>query len=245
MNAHLILSYLRDIAANNNREWFHAHRDAYDRAHAEFLNAVEQLIRQLSIFDPSVAHLTAKDCVYRFYRDTRFSNDKSPYKRHFGAYISAKGKKSLHGGYYLHLQPGNCFIATGSYYLPNNILFSCRNEIMANEEQWLSAVENGRFVRAYGYVGKGTWGDGEYGTTDEPEEMSPKGFGLSFLKKAPKGFPADYQYLDYLRMKDYCCWHRYDEDFFQSDRWLPEVCKLFKTAKPMMDFMNGVIDDYE
>ena len=116
MDTKLIFDFLRDIAANNNRPWFQEHKAGYEKAKAEFEKGVSEAITAISKFDPSVSHLTVKDCCYRFYRDTRFSPDKSPYKRHFGAYISAHGKKSLHGGYYIHLQPGHCLLAIGSYW---------------------------------------------------------------------------------------------------------------------------------
>ena len=240
MNTKLILAFLRDVAANNNREWFHAHKEQYDAAKSEFDRGVEELITALSRFDTEISHLKVKDCTYRFYRDTRFSQDKSPYKRHFGAYICAKGKKSLRGGYYLHIQPGNCFLATGSYWLPTNILTSCRNEIMANIDQWREAVENGKFIKYFGYPNAADMGD----YTDD-EQMPPKGFGISHLKKAPKEFPKDYEFIDYLRMKDYCCWHSVDEAFFASARWASDATKIFEIAKPMMDLINSVIDDYE
>ena len=89
MNTQLIFKFLKDVAANNNRPWFAEHKEQYLAAKAEFERGVEQAINALGAMDESVAHLTVKDCVYRFYRDTRFSPDKSPYKRHFGAYISA------------------------------------------------------------------------------------------------------------------------------------------------------------
>ena len=96
MDTKLIFNFLRDIAANNNRPWFQEHKAEYEKAKAEFEKCVEEAINTISKFDPSISHLTVKDCCYRFYRDTRFSLDKSPYKRHFGAYISAHGKKSLY-----------------------------------------------------------------------------------------------------------------------------------------------------
>lgn len=240
MNTKLILKFLKDIAIHNDREWFHAHKSEYDMAKKEFETGIEQLILRLSQRDSEITHLKAKDCIYRFYRDVRFSADKSPYKRHFGAYICAKGKKSLRGGYYVHIQPGNCFLATGSYWLPTNILTSCRNEIMANIDEWKKAVANGRFIHLFGYPGQNNMTD----YTDE-DKMSDKGFGISHLKKAPKDFPSDYEYLDYLKMKDYCCWHSVDEGFFEKDNWIEESTKIFMVAKPMMDFMNSVIDDYE
>ena len=121
MNIKLIHGFLADIAANNNRPWFQAHKAEYERAKQEFEDGVRTLIDELATFDPEISHLTVKDCCYRFYRDVRFSSDKSPYKRHFGAYICAHGRKSLRGGYYLHIQPGHCLVAVGSYWLLTTI----------------------------------------------------------------------------------------------------------------------------
>ena len=149
MNTKRIINFLRDVAANNNRPWFQLHKDEYLACKADFEQDVARAITHLAAFDGEVAHLQVKDCVYRFYRDTRFSEDKSPYKRHFGAYICAKGKKSLRGGYYMHVEPGNCMLATGSYWLPTNILTSCRNEIMGNIDVWREAVENKDFIENF------------------------------------------------------------------------------------------------
>lgn len=234
-----ILKYLKDIAANNNREWFHANKAEYDAVRKSFNDGIAQAIGRIAEFDESIAHLAVKDTVYRFNRDTRFSPDKSPYKRHLGAYISAHGKKSLHGGYYIHLEPGNCMLAVGSYWLPTNILTSCRNEIMANIETWRGIVESRKFINFFGRPEDVHQGDSEMWPIDK------KGFGISHLKSAPSGFPRDYEFIQYLRMKDYCCWKMVPDSFFEGDQWLDEAMKVFKVAKPMMDFMNNVIDDYE
>lgn len=115
MNAKRILTFLRQVMANNNREWFQEHKKEYDAVRADFEQGIQQALERIATFDASIAHLKVKDCTYRFYRDTRFSADKSPYKNHLGAYISARGKKSLHGGYYIHLEPGHCMVACGNY----------------------------------------------------------------------------------------------------------------------------------
>ncbi len=232
MDTKLIMTFLKDIAANNERQWFQAHKAEYDAARKNFEEGVAKAIGRIADFDPSVAHITVKDATYRFYRDTRFSPDKSPYKRHFGAYIAAHGKKALHGGYYLHLEPGECLVACGNYWLPTNILTSCRNELMANEEEWLRCVEGKEFQHYFGAPETATW-------------ESKQGFGLERLKTCPSGFPRDYQHIKYLQMKDYCCWHRVADNFFGGDGWLDQIEVMFKAAKPMMDFMNAVIDDYE
>jgi len=232
MDTRLILTFLKDVAANNSRQWFQDHRATYDAARGNFEEGVAKAIGRIATFDPSIAHITVKDATYRFYRDTRFSPDKSPYKRHLGAYIAAHGKKALHGGYYLHLEPGQCLVACGNYWLPTNILTACRNELMSNEQEWLRCVEDKTFLRYFGADEDAGW-------------ESSQGFGLERLKTCPSGFPRDYEHMKYLRMKDYCCWHRVADDFFEGDRWLDDIEMMFGAAKPMMDFMNAVIDDYE
>lgn len=236
MDINRIMKFLGNVAANNNREWFHEHKNEYQACKESFEADIAKAIACYSSFDDEISHLQVKDCVYRFYRDTRFSQDKSPYKRHFGAYICAHGRKSLRGGYYIHVQPGNCLLAIGSYYLPTHILTSCRNEIMGNIDEWRKSVENGRFVNLFGYPNQGHWQD---------DEVSNKGFGLTSLKTCPKDFPRDYEFIDYLRMKDYCAWVKVPDDFFASDRWLQASADIFKVGKPMMDIINSVVDDYE
>lgn len=237
MNYKQINDFLTAIAANNNRQWFQTHKDQYLAAKTEFEGGVEELIKALSSFDSEIAHLAPRDCCYRFYRDVRFSNDKSPYKRHFGAYICSHGKKALRGGYYFHVQPGHCFLAVGSYWLPTNILTAMRNEIMGNIGEWRRCVEGGEFIHYFGYPNETIW-EGDYPT-------SPKGFGLSCLKKAPKDFPKDYEYLHYLKMKDYCAWSAFEGELLTHNGWQDKIAAICKIAKPMMDFVNGVIDDYE
>lgn len=232
MDSKRILQFLKDLMDNNTRPWFQEHKDEYTAVRENYEQGVAQAITRISTFDPSVAHITVKDATYRFYRDTRFSNDKSPYKNHLGAYISAHGKKSLHGGYYIHLEPEHCLVACGNYWLPTNILTACRNEIMANTEEWLKRTNNPEFNKYFGANESAGWDDGQ-------------GFGLERLKTCPSGFPRDYEYIQYLRMKDYCCWHHVSDSFFEGDGWLDEIEKIFRAAKPMMDFMNSVIDDYE
>lgn len=236
MDLKKIMPFLTDIAANNTREWYQEHKKEYMAARASFEEGVAKAIEAIATFDPTIAHLTPKDCTYRFNRDTRFSPDKSPYKRHFGAYIAAHGKKSLHGGYYIHVEPGHCLLAVGTYWLPTNILTAMRNEIMGNIDEWRKCVEDGQFVRLFGYAGDGEWTE---------ESASDKGFGIARLKKAPKDFPADYAFIHYLRMKDYCAWHSVPDNFFEGDGWLKPMVKTFKVGKPMQDFVNSVVDDYE
>ena len=232
MQAKRILSFLDGIKKQNSREWFTEHKEEYNAVRADFEEGISAAILRISEFDSSVKHLTVKDTTYRFYRDTRFSTAKSPYKTHLGPYIAAHGKKAFHGGYYIHLEPGHCLVSCGNYWLPTNILTSCRNEIMANIDQWRKIVESKTFVETFGHPGENNWD-------------SPKGFGLESLKTAPSGFPRDYEFIQYIRMKDYCCWKAVPDSFFEGDKWLDDMSEILKIGKPMMDFINSVIDDYE
>ncbi|MBQ9186870.1 MAG: DUF2461 domain-containing protein [Prevotella sp.] len=241
MDARLILDFLRQVQMNNNRPWFQQHKAEYEAARAEFERGVGQALGRIVGFDDSVAHLSVKDCTYRFYRDTRFSPDKSPYKNHLGAYVNAKGKKALRGGYYIHLEPDHCLVAVGNYWLPTNILTSCRNEIMANTDEWLQCVKSREFLRYYATPA----GVDDREHSWEENWNQPQGFGLTKLKTCPAGFPRDWEHVEYLRLKDYCAWHHVADDFFEGDAWLAKVEKMFRAAKPMMDFINAVVDDYE
>lgn len=209
-----------------------AHRGEYLAAKSEFEGGINSAIACIAEFDPSIKHITVKEATYRFNRDTRFSLDKSPYKTYMGAYIAAHGKKAFHGGYYIHFEPGHSLVSCGNYWLPTNILTSCRNEIMANIDIWREIVESKDFVEMFGLPGEGTWD-------------TPEGFGIEHLKTAPSGFPRDYEFIQYLRMKDYCCWKAVPDTFFKDEYWLEKMSDILKTGKPMMDFINSVIDDYE
>ena len=93
------------------------------------------------------------------------------------------------------------------------------------------------------------FGSEEPSSTERPTDVDswdqPQGFGLAKLKTCPSGFPKDWPHVNYLRLKDYCAWHAVPNSFFENDDWLDEMEKIFQAAKPMMDFMNAVIDDYE
>jgi uncharacterized protein (TIGR02453 family) len=223
MRAKEILAFFKQLSENNNRDWFHAHRAEYDELRADFEEGIGKALAMIASFDQSVAHLQVKETTYRVNRDIRFSNGKSPYKTHIGAYIAAHGKKALHGGYYIHLENDSCMLACGNYYLPTNILNACRWEMVNNVDTFRECVDTPQFKKIF-----------------------KDNLGIqSKLKTLPHGFPKDFAYPEFLKMKDYCMWHYVDNDFFEGDAWLKKAEKVFKTAKPFMDFINNVIDDYE
>lgn len=216
----MILQFLADVAANNRREWLAENQGRYKAATTAFARLAEQMIAKIGEFDPTVAGLSVQSTLYRFYRDTRFSADKSPYKRHFGSYINARGRKSQHGGYYLHLEPGSCLLGGGSYSLEPPVLKAVRTTVMERIDEFRAIVEAPAFVRRF------------------PE------IGWERLKTLPVGFPRDFAYPQYLRPKDYSVACHLPDTFFLEDGWMDRAADIFRLMKPMMDFVNDVVDDY-
>lgn len=133
-----IVEFLEQILHNNNRPWFQEHKNEYLKAQAHFNAIAEQIIAGVQRFDPDCEGLTLKDCTYRFYRDTRFSPDKRPYKTHFGVFVCPGGKKSMLAGYYFHLEAkdseylGHNMLCSGMYMPDTAMLKTIRDEILYN-----------------------------------------------------------------------------------------------------------------
>ena len=159
---------------------------------------MEGLIARISEFEPEVGRLSPHDCTYRIYRDVRFSNDKRPYKLHMGAYINSHGKKSMHGGYYIHFQPGNCFAAGGCYCLDNKTLKAIRESIVDNLDEFRNIVEKNEFKSLFPVIGE-----------------------------------------------DYSVSTPVDDDLLLSKGWEEKVVEIFRKMKPLLDFVNYTVDDYE
>lgn len=223
MNIKRIFSFLQELSRNNNREWFNDNREEYEAVKIEFDIFTGSLIERLGTFEDGIKGMQPSQCTYRIYRDTRFSADKTPYKTHIGAYVNSHGKKSTHCGYYVHIEPGNCMICVGSICWPSNILKALRKDIVENIDEYRSIVDNSEFKRYFPQIG---------------EER---------LKTAPRDFPKDYEYIDYIKPKDFSCSYRVDDSFFldNSETLMDRIEAVFKVAKPFVDFTNCTIDDYE
>ena len=147
MNTALIMDYLSSLRGNNNREWYHANKDAYKKANAEFEKLLQTLILEIGKFDGSILHNNPKDLTFKIVRDTRFSHDKSPYLPAFRAHISAKGKLPVPVGYYLMIKPGNHSFLGGGLFADmfKDATTMIRNYISQNGEEWESIIHNPDF----------------------------------------------------------------------------------------------------
>jgi uncharacterized protein (TIGR02453 family) len=209
-----IIEFLIKLNQNNNREWFLDHKREYDEARKEFLLLVDQLIVMLLKTNPSYAQLKASDAVFRINRDLRFSQDKSPYKTHFGAYMASGGRKSPLGGHYLHVEPGNCFLAGGVYCPTSENLKVMRSEIYFNFAGFEEIVKSKEFVSLFGEV---------------------KG---DKLKKPPVGFPKNFIGIDYLKFKDYTLMHHISDEEFYAPDFLEKAVVVFEAMNPFNQFLN-------
>lgn len=215
-----IFDFLTQLSANNNREWFGAHRPLYEEAKARFEAVAEDMIARVARIEPEVAALPVKNTLYRIYRDTRFSADKTPYKTHFGTYINPRGKKSLHGGYYLHVQPSACCLSVGTYCLPSPVLREVRRSIVDNLEAFEAIMTEPRLAALHPVIGE------------------------TRLKTLPAGFPRDFVRPDYLQPREYFLTCAVPDGFFLEKGWQDRACEIFRLMKPFLDFVNDVADDY-
>lgn len=216
-----LLDFLRELKANNNREWFEKNKERYKRVNNFKLELAESLINGISKFDNDAKFLTPKDCTYRIYRDIRFSEDKTPYKTHIGIFINPPyGKKSMRMGYYLHLEPDNCSIGVGNVCLPSKLINDIRFSIRDNIEEYIGIIENPEFKKFFKKIGENP------------------------VKTAPKGFSKDWEYIDLVRPKDYYVSHGLTQKEVIGKKFIDKALKIFETGKPFADFINYTIDDF-
>lgn len=212
-----VLTFLKTLQENNNREWFKENKSDYDVAQKELESFVNHLIPQIAAFDSSIGNLEAKKTMFRIYRDIRFSKDKTPYKTFFGSYIAPGGRKSIYAGYYLHIQPGESFLAGGSHCPIGENLKNIRSEIYYNVDELNGIMNQQDFKKFFGGI------EGEK------------------LKRPPVGFPKDFPEIELLKFKDFTLFHRFDDDQLLASDFSKFSLEVFKKMKPFNDFMNRAL----
>ncbi|MDE6196434.1 MAG: DUF2461 domain-containing protein [Muribaculaceae bacterium] len=214
-----LYEFLEQLAANNNREWFAAHRAEYDSLRARWIAELQVLIDEMSRFDPSLAHVEAKSCLYRIYRDTRFSPDKTPYKTYFSALISPTGRHCDRACYYFHQGVDESAIYSGVWCPEPKMLKKLRKAIIDNVDEFREITETPDILRHF---------PGWYG----PQ-----------LKTAPKGYDRNHPDIDLLRLTEYGKGCQLPREFFARKDWQKKAAELYSLLKPMNDFLNYSIDE--
>jgi uncharacterized protein (TIGR02453 family) len=206
------LQFLRELKKNNERAWFNKNKDRFVAANDNFTRFVQTLIDETAKFDESAAGLDAKNSVFRIYRDIRFSKDKSPYKTHFGAVLMGKGKGCL-AGYYLHLEPGNAFLAGGVHMTEPKDMKAIRAKISAEGKKFLKIISDKNFKKTFKIEG-------------------------DRLVRVPQGFDKEDPMAEFLKYKELTLLHSLDDKKILSDDFAPYCAKIFKAMVPFNFFLN-------
>lgn len=215
-----LFDFLIRLQINNDRNWFHEHKFEYDEIRADFENFINRLIVPLAQLDPDLGTVTAGESVFRIYRDTRFSHDKTPYKTHFSAFIANGGKKTRFAGYYIHLQPDKSFFAGGMYNPDPATLESARNEIYQHPDEVRSILNNRKFKKTF-----------------------PELSGEDRLKRPPVGYPKDFKEIELLKNKHFITHYSLENEFFLQDGVIDRIMELCKIQYPLNAFLNRAVKD--
>ena len=216
------LQFLKQLAKNNNKEWFNANRKKYEAAKADHIELVQKIIDEFSKIDTTISSLTAKDCLFRINRDIRFSKDKSPYKTNLGAYINANGKKSMNAGYYLHIQPGESFVGGGLYQPDTDALKKIRQEIDYNFDEFKSIINNKKFKVVYT---KGLSKEGEVS-----------------LLRPPKGYDENNPAIEFIKLKSVVAMAPLTDAQLTDKKFAATVVKAFEALHPLIVFLNKSLE---
>lgn len=224
MDTQALYGFFNELAANNDRVWFAANKERWEELRKGWMDDVDLLLARMSQWEPRFSHLSAKDCVYRIYRDVRFSQDKSPYKTWVCAGFNLYGRNSHNGGYYIQAGPdgdsGYAFSGLfGGVWCPDSaMLRKLRKAITDNIEEFRDIIGNPRLEKYF----PGWTGDK--------------------LKTAPKGWDKNHPDADLLRLKEFGKACHCDEAFFTGD-WTIEASRRLELLKPLVDFLNYSIEE--
>jgi uncharacterized protein (TIGR02453 family) len=210
------LKFLRKLRKNNNREWFQANRQTYEKCvKAPMVEVVTVLGDALQAFAPEMV-VDPKKVMYRINRDTRFSPDKTPYKTHVAALFYPRTLcKGNSAALYFHLEPAEVLIAGGIYMPGSAELRAIRTHVAASWEEFGRIVENRTFAKEFGKL------QGEK------------------LTRAPQGFPADHPGVEYLKYKQYIVWMTEPAALAESAQLVPRILTAFAAMMPLVRFLNA------
>jgi uncharacterized protein (TIGR02453 family) len=208
--------FLSSLAVNNNREWFEAHKQEYeDVVRTPALNFISDMAEGMPAISKHFRALPKKagGSLMRVQRDTRFSRDKTPYKTNIGIQFRHEVGKDVHApGYYVHVEPGECFVGVGLWHPEADVLFKVREAIVKNSEDWVSARDDRIFRKHFEIVG-------------------------DVLTNAPRGFAKDHPLVEDLKFKDFTALARMSDADMTSNNFRAQVVERFRQAAPYMRFL--------
>jgi uncharacterized protein (TIGR02453 family) len=214
------VAFLKRLKKNNNRPWFHRHKQEYDE-HVRF--PMQCLIASLAHEMADIApefEFNPKRAIFRIHRDTRFSRNKTPYKTNIAAAFNLRGAKGQieMPGLYVGIEPGSIFIGGGLYMPTGDQLKAIRKAMVSDPDGYLAVVEERRFKREFGGV------QGER------------------LQKAPLGYPRDHPMIQHLRHRQFYVGKEYDDETICfKPRFLGTVVRVFADTMPLVRWLRKAV----
>ena len=215
-----LFKFMRDLAANNDRAWFASHKDRYleDLKDPALRFVVDFGARLVKISPHFLADPRPNGgALFRIYRDIRFSKDKRPYKDHTGLHFRHEAGKSAHTpGFYLHLQPGNCFVGVGLWRPDTPTLKLILDALVADPDRWKKAIGGKAFREHFQVSGES-------------------------LKRPPKGYDPEHPLIDVLKMKDFTAFASLTQKQVTAKGFVDEFAGLCKTGGSLVKFVCEAI----
>lgn len=215
-----LADFLAELAQNNRREWFEAHRPEYQALRDDFCAFIGEVIERTADFDERVRWKDPRDCLFRIYRDVRFSANKSPYKTTFSAYVSEQNRRGAPPGYYLEVDERGTLLAAGGVWMPPAEPLARLRTSIAEHPERLQKV-----LRSRGF--KKTFGDLR---------------GDDRLKRPPRGYGEDAPLIEYIKLKSFIVWRETDARALTHDGALTYVVDSFRAALPLVDWVRAALE---
>jgi uncharacterized protein (TIGR02453 family) len=215
------IGFLRELAANNQRDWFAYNKSRYelyvlDPALA-FIESMGPRLERISEHFVAIPKRSGGSLM-RVYRDTRFARDKTPYKTNIGIQFRHERGKDVHApGFYLHVEPGNCFIGAGSWHPDSSALQKIRQRIAERGDEWERASGSRSFVRNFRLSGE-------------------------TLVRPPRGFDADARHIEDLKRKDFIAIENLSEEAILESGLDGRLARRFESAAPFMRFLCAALE---
>lgn len=212
------IAFLKRLRRNNNRPWFTKHKSEYESfVKLPMQSLIATLRPRMAQIAPDI-HADPKRSMFRIYRDTRFSKDKSPYKTHVAAIFHPKGHWQESAGLYLHIEPGDVQLAGGIYMPESSQLKLIRRAIADRSREFLGVVEKRRFRKLFGSL------EGEK------------------LQRVPQGFPSDHAMAEWLKFKQLYVYLEWPESKCYSPRFVNDAIEVFRDMLPLVRFLNAAME---
>lgn len=212
------LDFLKKLAKNNNKPWLEKNKSHFIEAKTDFENLITELVIGLAKVNPSLAGVDPKKCIFRIYRDVRFSKNKEPYKTNFGASIGDGGKDLGRPLFYIHIQPGNQSFVAGGLYMPEpKILRKVREAILENSNAFKKVVQEKKFEKEFGKL----------------SDMR--------LKTAPRGFSKDHPDFEWIQYTSYIVEKSQSDADILSKHFIQNTISSYKILQPFLNYLDKTI----